>query len=392
MTKVLSLAPPRLGGLDMLLPIFIEMKMYCDVSIELTIDDKSLLDQLNRDPFLSKKIADVVDKMTILPKKEIRSGPNIITKICSLFVFLKNIIGITIRLIFSKNPIFMHAGSTDTLLIGFIARIIKLKRGYTIGHFKLMDRLFTEDKSVTGLNSAKFGDFFICFNKRDVCSWKKEHQNKTIEIGYPRLYKSWLDVLNSSSKKYLKNDVDINLKKNNSALIVIFLPSTVKNVFEESELKEWILEVTSCVNKVFKEALIVLKPHPMQNITIVKDVLTKIKNMNIVISYIHPGLMASQANLVISHHSSTIIDALALDKPVIQHHKFTEHWLKRHPEGSSLLDLGQFWTQDKTELMDKLKIIKKNQWIKPEFRHNIGHKDNLKLFFKKISLESAFKE
>ena len=66
MTKVLSLAPPRLGGLDMLLPIFIEMKMYCDVSIELTIDDKSLLDQLNRDPFLSKKIADVVDKMTIL--------------------------------------------------------------------------------------------------------------------------------------------------------------------------------------------------------------------------------------------------------------------------------------------------------------------------------------
>ena len=40
MLKVLSLAPPRLGGLDMLLPIFIEMKMQCDVSIELIIDNK----------------------------------------------------------------------------------------------------------------------------------------------------------------------------------------------------------------------------------------------------------------------------------------------------------------------------------------------------------------
>lgn len=384
MLKVLSLAPPRLGGLDMLLPIFIEMKMYGDVSIELAIDDKSLLDQLKRDPFLSKKIKEVVDKMTILPKKEIRGDTNILTKISSIFIFFKNIIGMTIRLIFSKNPVFMHSGSIDTLLIGYIAKIIKIKEGYTIGHFKLMDRLFIKDKSAMSENTDQFGDFFICFNKRDIISWKKEYQNKTIEIGYPRLYKSWIDILNSSSKKYLEDDLDITLK-NNKSLIAIFLPSTVKNIFEESELKDWILEVTSCVHNVFPKALIILKPHPMQNISIVKDALIETKNKNNIISYIHPGLLASQATLVISHHSSTIIDALALNKPVIQHHKFTDHWLKRHPEGSSLLDLGQYWTQDKIELKDTLKKIKKNKWIKPDFRNNIGHKDNLKTFFNKIS-------
>ena len=49
MLKIFSLAPPRLGGLDMLLPIFVEMKLYGDVYIELVIDDYSLLDQLKRD-------------------------------------------------------------------------------------------------------------------------------------------------------------------------------------------------------------------------------------------------------------------------------------------------------------------------------------------------------
>lgn len=384
--KVFSLAPPRLGGLDMLLPIFMEMKLYGNVYIELVIDDNSLIDQLSKDPFLSKQVTDIIDKVTLLPKKEIRSSTNKLAKISSILMLLINILGLLKRLSFSKNPVLMHSGSVKTMMTGFLAKITKRKGGVTIGHFKVMDRLAVNDKYVTKKNLLEFGDFFICFNKQDVKSWSLESQNQTIEIGYPRLYKSWLETLKISSKKYLEDDLNITLDGKAESLVSIFLPSTVKGIFEERELKEWIQEVIFCLDSVFPDALIVLKPHPMQNITIVEEALAEINNKSSNITYLHSGLLASQSILIVSHHSSTIIDALALNKPVVQHHKFTEHWLKRHPEGSSLLGLGQSWTQDKIELKSELNKIQKNLWIKPNFKHNIGHRDNLETFFKEISL------
>lgn len=386
MLKIFSLAPPRLGGLDMLLPIFVEMKLYGDVYIELVVDDYSLLNQLERDVFLSNQVTNIIDRITVLPKKEIRNESNKIKIFFSILILLKNIIGLLRRIIFSKNSILMHYGSVKTLMIGFLSKIIRWKGGLTIGHFKVMDRLAPNDKFIRKKNSSEFGDFFICFNKQDVQGWSQKSQDKTIEIGYPRLYKSWLGILNTLSKKYLEDDLNIAIDDKTKSIVAIFLPSTVKGIFEESELIEWIHEVIFCLNHVFPNDLIVLKPHPMQNIKLVEEVLVKMNCKNNTISYIHPGLLASQATLVVSHHSSTIIDALALNKPVIQHHNFTKHWLKRHPEGSSLLNLGQYWTQNKIELTTALENIKKNQWINPDFINSIGHRDNLETFFKKINL------
>jgi hypothetical protein len=383
MMHVFSVAPPRLGGIDMLLPIFLEMKRSGSINIELIFIDDLAFRQLERDDFLFGQVSECVDKISFLPKKNIRASSNPVIIFHHLLLFIFKLLGVLYRITTTYKPVMMHSGRVSDSLLGIFHKAIKLRRGFTVAHFKLMDLYYNNNKHINVQDD--FGDIFICFNKKNVSSWDNSSKSKCIEIGYPRLYESWLENLRNNSKYYVQKHIKETATEM-SPLAVLFLPSTVKGVFEENELKDWIFEIVHCLSEQFDDALIVLKPHPMQNFKHLANILDELNNRRCILSFLHPGILAAEAKLVISHHSSTIVDALALETPVIQHQNFTTHWLKRHPEGSSFLELGHPWTKNVEGLTFELKKIKNNEWVPPNFVSHIGHQNSIKALFEKIEL------
>jgi len=380
--KVFSLAPPRLGGLDMLLPIFVEMKRHNKVIIELIVVDNLLLSQLKRDKFLFQQVLETVDKISLLPKRKLRGNSNFISQLLRIFVLFYRMLGILFRITLSRKPVLMHSGTTSNLLINVFHKAIKMRMGNTVGHFKLMDLYKSNVESGNITVKDNFGDIFLCFHKQNFSTWDEISKGKCIDIGYPRLYDSWTEKLRSSAKHYVDQEIGIN----SGPLAVIFLPSTLIGAFQEDEMEIWLPEVIFCLASEFPDNVIVLKPHPMQNLKHLDTILNKIDNKNCVKSYLHPGLLASQAVVVISHHSSTILDALALNIPVIQHQILTDHWMKLHPEGSSFLDLGHSWTKTSSDLIHELQRIRRGQWTPPDFISRIGHSNGIASFFEKIGM------
>lgn len=385
MRHVFSVAPPRLGGIDMLMPIYMEMKRVGSVNIELIFLDDLAFRQLKRDDFLFRQVSECVNKISLLSKNKVKTSSNPAVKFFHLLLFILKLLGVLYRITITQKPVMMHCGRVSDSFLGLLHRAIKRKKGFTVAHFKLMHLFVNDDNKHLNVQD-KFGDIFICFNKTNISSWDKSSKNKCIEIGYPRLYESWLNNLRKNSKYYVQKHIKETAEQQLSSMAVLFLPSTVKGVFEEEELKEWILEVVYCLSEQFGDALIVLKPHPMQNFNHLDSILNELNNKRCIVSFLHPGILAAEAKLVVSHHSSTIVDALALEIPVIQHQNFTPHWLERHPEGSSFLELGHSWTKDVDDLARELKRIKNNEWIPPDFLRSVGHKNSIKYLFKKIEL------
>lgn len=384
MKKIFSVAPPRLGGIDMLIPIYIEMKQRGDVSIELIIDNNLVLSQLKRDNFLYKKLFSVVDKISFIEKKRISNGSNIITDAYNYCIVLSQILCIALRIFSSKAPILMHSGNLSSRLINILNRLVKIKKGFTVAHYNLMVMFSNADNSESRKSRECFGDFFLCFS--EAYTRDSFETGKYINIGYPRLYKSWINIVREEAKYFVDTEIRSLVTCHNEPLLTLFLPSTVKGQFEESELEGWLIEVSSCLLNIFPNCLIVIKPHPMQNLDHLKDFLDTQISFRYVISFLHPALLASESRVVISHHSSTIFDALALQAPVIQHQEFTNHWLKHHPEGSKFLELGHSWTNNKESLARELIKIKDNNWSHPKFVSSIGHANRIEQFFEKIRL------
>ena len=95
---------------------------------------------------------------------------------------------------------------------------------------------------------------------------------------------------------------------------------------------------------------------------------------------LHAGVIASASDVVISAHSSVIIDALGMNVPTILHQNFTPHWLIRHPEVSSFLKLKNPHSYNEKTLVSELNNFKDKEREVSNIGKTLKHKDNFEVF------------
>lgn len=405
MKYVLSELPPRLGGLDMLMPIFLEMKRYHSVYIEVIILETELKAQLEKDIYLLNQFRSCVDRITFFDKQLVRVNTFApFSKAQNIF----RLVSLFIRILFGKSaPTFLHASSFNSKLTKLLSLLIKFRGGITIGHFRLMagGRLLDENvnaspgsshksvsKSFDGYNLVEelYGDHFLVFNIDNVESWNPESKEKCVEVGYTRVYRSWTEKLKRDAAFHRENSSWFPDFKGTQPFSLIYLPSTLKNVFDEEELEDWLTEIIPVIAEKFPDSAIVLKPHPMQKMAVVEKVVSKFSKFQCLVSFVHPGLLAAAARLVVSHHSTTIIDAMALNVPVIHHQKYTGHWMERHPSGPALLDYGQIKTSDIRTFAAELDNTTCITSSRDSLIKNMNHCDKIENLFKIMGIPRKY--
>ncbi len=372
--KLFSIIPPRLGGLDLILPLFIKLKtQYPNIKIEIVFMDDKAYNDLPRDEFLYKEVKDCTDKIYHLKPQK---GGKLRNRI---FSFL-NSLPLFIQILTTYNPVLIHSTLEESLFIRLLSKVVRMRRGKIFTHLPSLH--ITIGVSPRDRNFGKVPDMdaFLYFGNADLAYLKNRKFPNFIQMGYPRLFSIWKENVIDKSPVMVEKELKEKNLSSTLKLSTVFVPSTVESVFNIDELRDWLKSVLEILRESFPQDLILLKPHPLQKMEIVEDVLRDMNDGNISISFLHAGILAASSQLVISHHSSSIVDSMGLHIPYIQYQRFTPHWLQRHPNGSSCLELDPLWARNENELRKCIvKAISKDYFV-PEIEKSLGHKENTSMF------------
>lgn len=362
----------------MLLPFFIEAKYRMpDLLIEVIFLERRPFADLQKNVFLAREFSRIVDKIVFLDQSQGR--PGVLARIERGVRTVKFIW----RFFAAGRSCLLHSRGINSLFMRILFYITRLQGGKMYEHFNGL--VLTMGRQPVRTYSGNEGDGFLCFSPLDFDFLKAAGRNKFIPIGYPRLLPRWLDRVRKEGTSYVQAEYEQETINSGQEIVSLFLGSTLEGLFGKDELLDWLRDAVSVVEEVLPDTLIFIKPHPMQDLEHLNRYLEQTGNPRVKITHLHPCLLASCSKFVIAHHTSTIIDALAMQTPVIQFQEFTDQWLARHPEGSSFLELGVSWARDKGELMAMVNRVISNRFSKPDIKNILHHKNNFEVVFEGIS-------
>ena len=101
----------------------------------------------------------------------------------------------------------------------------------------------------------KFGkvpdmDAFLYFGDADLAYLKNRKFPNFIQMGYPRLFSIWKENVLKKSPVIVKNELTNKNFSPTLKLVTVFVPSTVENVFNIDELREWLVSVLKVLREI----------------------------------------------------------------------------------------------------------------------------------------------
>jgi hypothetical protein len=324
--------------------------------------DSSVLYSALRDPILGGVLRDTVDRRLILRSD---SGSY---NFCSIF-------GAICAAVVRKAPVVLHGGLGDAGFFGWLATLARLRKGLvckvpnsmvvTLGRHDVRRLTISPDTIA------------LYFSKSEAERMRIAGDSHTRAIGFPRLYRSWVDHVGSLGPALLSESIP-QAQRGDFALIL--LSSTLMGVFDKGELDVWFNEVVQTLRRHYSCLRLLIKPHPMQSLEQLEQFAAQLDPSREFITHVHVGALAKVSRFAVSLSSSSILDVLAMGTPLVLHQRFTRHWTIRHPEGSSYLGLGVPHSVDEESLVAALASANKPDAISDNLIDAVDHHEDLSVF------------
>ena len=376
MVIVFSIAPARLGGLDLLIPLFSALKEKAPFSKVhlLFLEERPLLD-LKKNPFLEEQFKCVVD-VKYLTKK---NGTNntLLEKIFNKCLKFSTCFVFVLRLASARNKVLLHSRLKRNRLSIIFHWINHVTGGRTFCHFNSM--IMSGDLSSSKRQRVEIPcDHFLFFGPHDKTKLKEIGMvNRAVQIGYPRFFCRWQKSVKEAGVNYVSGELERYNLPRNSEIVSFFLGSTVEGIFSRQELENWLIHSLNVVRRKIPNAFIFIKPHPMQDMGHLERVIKATGLSRVGVTHLNAGLLASRSKFVITHHTSTILDAMCMKVPTILFLELTPEWLKVHPEGASYISLKPLWAKKPEELAKCVNAVLSSKYSPPDVLRALGHYEDL---------------
>lgn len=366
---VLCVAPPRLGGLDLLIPILCELKAQNqNTTFAVVIEDSRAYAAMQRSEVLAEAFERTVSKFWLIPSHERNER--------KLFGYLRRVIPFISVLLFAfvRRPrIFLHAAKSHRWLIWVLYKAVGICGGKTFVHPSIMGLPLTSDEHEED-KPAILADYRLAFRILPEVSPK----NRTVSIGFPRLYPSWKKTVENHATRVRRELCRDGIASGNSALVAIFVSSVVEGVFGADDLMSWANDVADALDKHYPGAVLLVKPHPMLSGELLEKVIS-VFSQRILKTETHAGCLSAVSDVVVTSHSSTIIDALSAGVPTIGFQAMTKQWLARHTDGSRYMKLCSLRAGCEEELSGHLDTVRSGRYIPPDIESALGHVNDLSI-------------
>ena len=146
--------------------------------------------------------------------------------------------------------------------------------------------------------------------------------------------------------------------------------SSVSNSSEKCELtNDKLVATLNDILDVLEERidnyLVQIKPHPYQDVDVIKKTINNRKNVNIV--YDMPAILSRNSDVVIATYTSSVLDAMVLGKPCIECYDENEFFLRNFPAGSMFEKIGGLRVRNKIEFTSALDFALSNKNFSYDF-------------------------
>lgn len=353
------LAPPRIGGLDVLVPMLCELRASGAISgCCVVIEDRKAFDALPDNALLHSLLYENADRVWPL-FADGSATAGMFGRIARLTGFARLFAGILSR----RDVMFIHACKHRRRLVGAIAGLVRMRGGKTLFHPASMALPANGTRVDLTRADAEIVTIFAPEGYETALG------RVAVSLGYPRAMPgwqarvgAWIDARNGRAERTTRRGN----RTADAPRIATFMSSTVDNVFEAADLEKWSDALGRALRKVYPKARVAIKPHPLSSPEEVARTLLSFSGQEAVIVHEHPTAVCAMSDVVVTPHSTTVIDALASGKPTVGFQELTEKWLARHPDGSRYLKFCALWARTETELEQALLTVREGRYVAPE--------------------------
>lgn len=351
MKKIIVFITHSLGEIDIILPIGAALNSKNQVNIEMFFIVDEFYNKFISNNFYmycAKKLNIKLHRFQLLNKFDYKKiyDNKLLYYFYKIFFLFKSLF---ILKHFLFSDIYMHETSNQqdsTNILYFFSNLFN-KKIYVYHHGQSINR------TTKGLPKRKFADkkLFLVFHNQ-CKEWANGvgyiHQHT---IGLPVYFKEWSFLI----KEYYNK-----LKKQNKH-ILIFSRGVHDHYMDEDKYIILIESSYKKIRKIYGNIKIIIKPHPRENINLLKMILIKNNMNNIEISNEYSGILAMNSLCVISFWTSAILISLSLKIPSIEYYIEAKNFrLVEYPNGSEYRDpiFGIQCTDQEKELEDFLIKVK----------------------------------
>ena len=377
MNKISVFITHSLGEFDILLPLFCELQEKNDYKINFYVTSK----KINSKFIENKFYVDFCQKLKI----EVKFSPlynkfdyiskNIKNKIFHRIYKLVN--KLYLDLIFVKNnfeifnsKIIMNDGSTNELrnsLVYIILFKLLKKNNYVYFHGHALNQPSKLKQKVKINKNATA----LSFDESILDFWKQKGYKKISVIGFPKFYKSWLNVIRSDNRFDL---IDRNY-------IVIYSRNYEHKYYMDKDIYiSLIKETYLCIRKFFPSYKILIKTHPREDEQFLKKLIKDNNYENIEITELHSTILAKKAKMIVSFWTSAILDSLSLNVPSVEFYKEAKNFRVLEPNGSLYKVMGIDSVDNEKDLSKFMEKVIANKYSIPEIVYKFKRKKVLSIF------------
>ena len=405
MKKITVFVTHSFGELDLLIPLFYELKSQRKFKIKIIITAKHIFEKLQTNKFYQEQIQFLNIKVvycSLFYKFDysnnhyinrninlIQKNFNINNKYLEPFKFIRFIIKnyLSIKLFiknftigFSDIIMFETTNQLKNDLVYFIFNNIFKKKIFIYHHghsfnfapIATLSKFKAENNQRKKFQSEKENSTFLLYHQENEDWARYLGFNRLHLIGFPKYFKEWFKFIKKESKFHIEKKY-----------VVIFSRAYDHKYYMNSKNYEYLFRSSI---EVLKEKLpshkIYIKTHPRENDDFLKSLISKYKVKNIEITDINSQILSINAFLTISFWSSCIMDSIALQIPSVEFYIGTEKFKIDQPLGTIYRRSGVDAVDTKHSLREFIeRCINGKYEILTKFVNKISKTQDLSIFF-----------
>jgi hypothetical protein len=345
----------KLGTIDTVLPILLEMKERYGISSRIVLADAFTNDGIKKNVVINDAIAKVGSKVYIGRGFDNRFARLFVSFLQIQRLFLFSLLGAKI----------IHFGALNQGLLHFIFRIFdkkiflcqSLAFEYT-GHEKKRDYIVRTNNMFTGQS------IIATNNLMPELQSKKNINKKKYLFGPTRMRKIWLEHSYYLAEYYLKK-YHPNINYKDGYVVIILYTFKKVDAFDDIQTSERLLrETLDLIIEIYPNKAILIKPHIATQLDILNKIIDQSKSNKIEITYLHPGVLSRFADMFICNsYSNTLADAYSLGVTTIEYTDYKKYILARTKNRSFGYQFVDYFINNNKVLLKK--VLKDIEGRKP---------------------------
>jgi hypothetical protein len=376
--KIFALGPGRIGGLDVLLPLVIELERDFKNDVHIL--------------YLDQKQYELTKKQVVLWELLKKFDVSYIKNRRGILRFLKfiEIIPFALKVLFSKKSILLYQGSLDEN----VNRIFSFLNNFSGDSFAYLNCVTTYEENIPRLFGEKLlkcdenkvvvqkrNDKLLAFGESNREYFNLVGYEKIHYLGYPCCYDGFKQELGQLIPKL--SDSHLSFLVPGKKVVTVFLNKFFGRWGSQDD--EWatqqLKEIFTAIRETLGDAHILVRPHPMVT---EERALRLIDGTGIEarLSYLHPVALAQLSEVVINLiMSAACFQVLGSGTPVIDYGELEADRYEIHPEGSAYVKYGVAVARDQGELVNFLLDLQKlREESVATFNRNLDHNKDFTVF------------